>query len=138
MHDLPLCTARADVTWLCRGCCLASLMWHGAREASKSQGETKPVLCHASTILQPQNEELACLQPTSSTGQAPKTRPSVQPVLNTTAQTFVKGNKEGYEASAKSGLKFEICSSKALSFKLHLLMLTAETFTSKASSIRRT
>ena len=98
MHDLPLlCTARADVTWLCRGCCLASRMWYGAWEASKSHGETKPVLCHSSTILQPQNEDLACLQQTSSTstGQAPKTCPSVQPVLNTTAQTFVKGNKEG-------------------------------------------
>lgn len=108
-------------------------MWHGAQEASKSHGETKPVLCHASTILQPQNEELACLQPTSSTstGQAPKTRPSVQPVLNTTAQTFVKGNKGGYRASAKSGLKFETCSSKALSFRLNLLMLTVETFSSK-------
>lgn len=140
MHELPLlCTARAGVTWLCQGCCLAPLVWHGAREASKSHGETKPVLCHASTILQPQNELLACLQPTSSTstGQAPKTRPSVQPVLNTTAQTFVKGNKEGYEASAKSGLKFEICSSKALSFRLILLMLTAETFSSKGSPILR-
>lgn len=110
----------------------------GAREARKSHGETKSVLCHASTILQPQNEELACLQPTSrtSTGQAPKTCPSVQPVLNTTAQTLVKGNKGGYGASEKSGLKFEICSSKAVSFRLNLLMLTAETLAQKKSHMQ--
>lgn len=51
----------------------------------------------------------------TSTGQAPNTGPSVQSVPNTTVQMFVKENKERCRAGARSGQKFEIFSSKALS-----------------------
>lgn len=80
------------------------------RSLGKFSWETKSVPCHTSTVLQPQNEDLVCLQAASrtSTGQAPKTRPSVQPVLNTPAETSVKGNKDECGASVKSGLNFEI------------------------------
>lgn len=139
MHNLPLLsTARADGPWLCWGCCLASLMWHRAQEASETHGEQSQ---SSDTLAQFCNLKmrLACLQTTSSTstGRVPNTGPSVQPVLNTTVQMFVKGNKEGCRAGAKSGLKFEICSSKAPCFRFNLLMLTAESLISKGSSICR-
>lgn len=119
MHSLPLLSiAKADAPWLCWGCCLASLIWHRAREASKTHGEQSQFsdmlaqFCNLKMRSWLASRQLSSTS--TSTGQAPNTGPSVQPVLNTTAQMFLKGNKERCRAGAKSGLKFEICSSKDL------------------------
>lgn len=139
MHNLPLLsTARADRPWLCWGCSLVSLMWHRAQEASKSHGQqsqSSAILAQFCNLKM--RSWLASRQLQVQAQDGLQTGPSVQPVLNTTAQMFVKGNKEGCRAGAKSGLNSEICSSKALYFRFNLLMLTAETFSTKGSSICR-
>lgn len=119
MHNLPLLsTARADGPWLCWRCCLASLMWHRAQEATKTHGEQSQssdmlaLFCNLKIRNWLASRQLSSTS--TSTGWAPNTGPSVQPVLKTTAQMFVKGNKEGCRADRKSGQKCEICSSKAL------------------------
>lgn len=119
-QNLPLLsTARADGPCLCWGCCLASLMWHRAQEAVKTHGEqiqSSDMLAQFRSLKMRSWLVSRQLSSTStSTGQAPNTGPSVQPVLNTTVQMFVKENKERCRAGARSGQKFEICSSKALS-----------------------
>lgn len=130
MYDLPLlCTARADVIWLCQGCCLASPMWHRTWGARKAHRETKPILCHASTILQPQNEELDCLQPTSK--HKHRTGPKDTSFGTACSERHSPHTCEREQRRIRSQCKeqFEVCSSKALSVRLK--------FSSKGSPINR-
>lgn len=105
--------------WLCWRCRLASLMWHRAQEASKTyreQSQSCDMLAQFCNLKMRSWLASRQLSSTStSIGWAPNTGPSVQPVLSTIVQVFVKGNKERCRASAKHGQKCEICSSKPLS-----------------------
>lgn len=84
---------------------LSNVPWSSG--ALLSPAEKQSLSPATPAVLQPQNEELACLQPASrtSTGQAPKTCPSVQPVLNTPAETFVKGEQRWMQSQCKQWLE---------------------------------